>query len=72
MGVIGILIVDDEKLYWEYDGKELFALNDSYEIEILIEGKYVPITYQKAITTFCEDGWSVYGGMTSRIRRKAV
>lgn len=69
---IGTLIIDDGQAYLELDIGELITLDDSYKIEVINgDGKYHPITYHQAITTMCTDGWALYGGFKTRVRKKA-
>ncbi|RTZ53191.1 hypothetical protein EKO25_24630 [Bacillus sp. SAJ1] len=68
---IGTLIVDDGQAYLELPIGELITLNDSYEIEVISDEQYHPITYDQAINTMSADGWSLYAGLDCRIRRIA-
>lgn len=65
---LGTLIVDDGQAYLKTKD-DLITLNDDYEIEVIADGEYYPITYAQAINTMCTDGWSLYGGFDCRIRK---
>ncbi|MGG1690590.1 hypothetical protein [Heyndrickxia ginsengihumi] len=68
---LGTLVVDDGQAFLELAIGELITLNESYEIEVISDGKYYPITYNQAINTMSTDGWSLYAGLDCRIRKIA-
>lgn len=67
---IGTLIVDDGQAYLDLAIGELITLNDSFEIELIVDGEYYPISYEQAVNTMSTDGWSLYAGFDCRVRKK--
>ncbi|WP_449622888.1 hypothetical protein [Robertmurraya sp. Marseille-Q9965] len=67
---LGTLIVDDGQAYLELEVGELLTLNDSFEIEVITDSGYYPITYHEAVNTMSTDGWSLYGGFKARVRKE--
>jgi len=64
----GTLIVDDGQAYLDLPVGELITLNDSFEIEVINDGEYIPITFEEAVNTMSTDGWSLYGGLQARVK----
>ena len=64
----GTLIVDDGQAYLELAVGELITLNNKYEIEVINDGEYIPITYDEAVNTMSTDGWSLFAGLQARVK----
>ena len=68
---LGILVFENGQPYLELDIGELIELDDSYEIEVIAEDNYYPITYQQAINTIDRHFKTpLYAGFDCRIRQR--
>ncbi|KRG15594.1 hypothetical protein ACA30_05745 [Virgibacillus soli] len=52
------------------NSNEIIILDDTYNIEVLNDTKWVSITYQQAIHTLSSDDWSLYAGLTTRVKKE--
>ncbi|MGG3841852.1 hypothetical protein [Anoxybacillus kestanbolensis] len=68
---LGTLIVDGGKVALETKSGEI-VLDETYVIEVYNDGKYHPITYDKARNTMSSDGWPLYAGLEARVKKKEV
>ena len=64
----GTLIVDVGRAYLDLPVWELITLNNSFEIEVINDGEYIPITYDEAVNTMSTDGWSLFAGLQARVK----
>jgi hypothetical protein len=67
----GRLVFEDGQPFLELNNGELIKINDSFDIEVIADGKYYPVTYQQVINT--SDRYfntSLYAGFDCRIKQK--
>lgn len=64
---LGTLIVDGDTVSLE-TGRGEIVLDETYVIEVYGDGKYHPITYDKARNTMSSDGWPLYAGLEARVK----
>lgn len=68
---LGALIFDDGQPCLQLDIGELIELDDSYQIEVIAEGKYYPITYNQVLNTI--DKYMdapLFAGFPARVKQK--
>lgn len=66
---LGTLIVEGGQAFLEFSNGEYMPLNDNYQIEVINDNNNHPISCQQAINTLSTDGWSLYAGLTARVKR---
>ncbi|MFV2046886.1 hypothetical protein CJ195_21805 [Bacillus sp. UMB0899] len=69
---LGTLIVDSGQAFLELPVGEFITLNDTFEIEVINDGEYYPITYDQAVNTMSTDGWSLYAGLDCMVKQVIV
>lgn len=70
---LSTLIVKNGQALLELEIGEYLQLNDNYEIQIITDNGYYPITYQQAINTYCNDipDQPLFAGFDARVRLKS-
>jgi hypothetical protein len=65
---LGTLIIENSEVSLETKNGEI-KLDKTYVIEVFAGGKYHPITYDQARNTMSRDGWPLYAGLESRVKK---
>jgi hypothetical protein len=68
--MIGTLIVDGDTVSIGTKNG-VIVLDETYHIEVLGGGEYHTITYDQARNTMSRDGWPLYAGLESRVKKRS-
>ncbi|MFC4182803.1 hypothetical protein [Saccharococcus thermophilus] len=68
---LGTLVIENGQAFLQLEIGEYIALNDSFIVEVFVNGKYHRISYQEAISTFCADmlDCPLFAGLEARVKK---